>query len=293
MTPNGWVRVDCHLHTVASGDANLTLEQLAVRAKENGLDVVCVTDHNETSAAVAAAERDLGVRIVTGEEIRTPDGDLIGLFLAERIPYVLPLAEVVGRIRAQGGLVYVPHPFDRIRASLGAALPGMCERGDVDVVEVFNAKIDDQALNDQAAALAAAYGLPGGAGSDAHDADGVGAAWLEMPDFDGPASFLAALPQARITGEYRPHALRYPRRVLPSLAGAALRSYCKAPVMYDAPGALNVRLGEKGRLALVPSANLLVGGAAIFHCSGVVNHNPVNCRKKFQSVSALKPLDFA
>ena len=214
MGTNGWVRVDCHLHTVASGDANLTVEQLAVRARENGLDVVCITDHNETAAAVAAAERDLGVRIVTGEEVRTPDGDLIGLFLTERIPYVLPLAEVVGRIRAQGGLVYVPHPFDRIRASLGAVLPAMCERGDVDVIEVFNAKIDDQALNDQAAALAAACGLPGGAGSDAHDADGVGAAWLEMPDFDGPEGFLAALASARITGEYRPHAVRYPRRAV-------------------------------------------------------------------------------
>jgi predicted metal-dependent phosphoesterase TrpH len=213
MTPNGWVRADCHLHTVASGDANLTLERLAVRGRENGLDVVFVTDHNETSAAIAAAaRRDLGVRVVVGEEIRTPDGDVIGLFLTERIPYVLPLAEVIGRIRAQGGLVYVPHPFDLQRSSLGAVLPGMCARGDVDVVEVFNAKVADQALNDRAAAVAAAYGLPGGAGSDAHDADGVGAAYLELPDFDGPAGFLAALPHARITGEYRPHAVRYPRR---------------------------------------------------------------------------------
>ena len=152
MTPNGWVRVDCHLHTVASGDAVLTLEQLAAGARENGLDVVCVTDHNETSAAVAAAGRDLGVRIVVGEEIRTPDGDVIGLFLTERIPYVLPLAEVVARIRAQGGLVYVPHPFDLQRSSLGEVLPGLCERGDVDIIEVFNAKVADQALNDQAAA---------------------------------------------------------------------------------------------------------------------------------------------
>ena len=214
MGTNGWVRVDCHLHTVASGDANLTLEQLAVRAKENSLDVVFVTDHNETSAAVAASALDLGVRIVVGEEIRTPDGDVIGLFLTERIPYVLPLAEVVGRIRAQGGLVYVPHPFDRGRSSLGAVLPRLCEQGDVDVIEVFNAKIADQALNEQAAALAAAYGLPAGAGSDAHDADGVGAAYLEMPAFDGPDGFLAALPQARITGEHRPHAVRYPRRVV-------------------------------------------------------------------------------
>ena len=74
------VRVDCHLHTVASGDAVTTLEQLAERAVEAGLDVVCVTDHNETAAAVTAAGRNLGVRIIVGEEIRTPDGDIIGLF---------------------------------------------------------------------------------------------------------------------------------------------------------------------------------------------------------------------
>ncbi len=210
--PAGWVRVDCHLHTVASGDAVLTLEQLAERTQQTGLDVVCITDHNVTSAAVAAAERDLGVRIIVGEEIRTPDGDVIGLFLTERIPYVLPLPEVVGRIRTQGGLVYAPHPFDQVRSSLGRVLPGLCEEGAVDIIEVFNAKIADQALNDRAAELAGAFTLPGGVGSDAHDAPGVGAAYLEMPDFDGPASFLAALAHARISGEFRPHAPRYPRR---------------------------------------------------------------------------------
>ena len=210
--PAGWVRVDCHLHTVASGDAVLTLEQLAGRAGEAGLDVVCITDHNVTSAAVTAAERDLGVRVIVGEEIRTPDGDVIGLFLTERIPYVLPLPEVVGRIRTQGGLVYAPHPFDQVRSSLGRVLPGLCADGAVDIIEVFNAKIDTIEPNDRAAALATAYALPGGAGSDAHDALGVGAAYLEMPDFDGPAGFLAALAHARITGEFRPHAPRYPRR---------------------------------------------------------------------------------
>jgi predicted metal-dependent phosphoesterase TrpH len=205
------VRVDCHLHTVASGDAVLTLDQLAGRVQETGLDVVFITDHNVTSAAVTAAGRDLGVRVIVGEEIRTPDGDMIGLFLTERVPYVLPVAEVVARIRAQGGLIYAPHPFDRMRSSLGPVLPGLCARGDVDIIEVFNAKIADQELNDQAAALAATYSLPGAAGSDAHDAPGVGAAYLDMPDFDGPAEFLAALSDARVTGEYRPHAPRYPR----------------------------------------------------------------------------------
>lgn len=210
--PAGWVRVDCHLHTVASGDSVLTVDELAVRAKQAGLDAVCVTDHNVTHAAVAAAERDLGVRIIVGEEVRTPDGDVIGLFLTERIPYVLPLAEVIGLIRGQGALVYVPHPFDQVRSSLGRVLPGLCAAGDVDVIEVFNAKIADQSLNARAAGLATEFSLPGGAGSDAHDAPGVGAAYLDMPDFDGPASFLAALAGARVTGEFRDHAPRYPRR---------------------------------------------------------------------------------
>ena len=95
------------------------------------------------------------MRVVVGEEIRTPDGDVIGLFLTERIPYVLPLAEVIGRIKAQGGLVYVPHPFDLARSSLGRVLPGLCAEGAVDIIEVFNAKIADQGAQRQAADLAA------------------------------------------------------------------------------------------------------------------------------------------
>jgi predicted metal-dependent phosphoesterase TrpH len=208
--------MDCHLHTAASGDATLTIEQLAGRARHAGLDVVCITDHNLTSAAVAAAQAaargDLDIRIIVGEEVRTPAGDVIGLFLTERIPYVLPLAEVVARIRDQGGLVYVPHPFDPVRSSIGRVLPSLCAEGGVDIIEVFNAKIADQALNEEAAVVAAEFGVPAAAGSDAHDADGVGAAYLDLPDFDGPASFLAALADARIAGEHRPHAIRYPRR---------------------------------------------------------------------------------
>ncbi len=152
MTPPGWVRVDCHLHTAASGDAVTTIDELAERVGRLGLDVVCVTDHNVISAAVAAAERDIGARVVIGEEIRTPDGDVIGLFLTERVPYVLPLAQVVSLIRGQGGLVYLPHPFDPGRSSLGEAAVRLCEAGGADIIEAFNAKIEDQARNDRAAA---------------------------------------------------------------------------------------------------------------------------------------------
>ncbi len=177
------------------------------------------------------------MRVIVGEEIRTPDGDVIGLFLTERIPYVLPLAEVIGRIKAQHGLVYVPHPFDLARSSLGRVLPGLCADGAADIIEVFNAKIKDGTLNRQAADLARAFGLPGGVGSDAHDAAGVGAAYLEMPDFDGPAGFLAALADARLTGEFRDHAVRYPRRsVLPRRHGGG-------PARRDRRRAIGTRAG--------------------------------------------------
>src|SRR5215468_8827869 len=161
----GWVRVDCHLHTVASGDAVTTLDLLAERVAEEKIDVVCITDHNVVSAAVAAAGLLGGARVIVGEEIRTQAGEVIGLFLAERIPYVLPAAEAIGRIRAQGGLVYLPHPYDPVRGSLGAEADRLCADGMADIVEVFNAKIDDQTMNARARDLAARFGLPGGAGS--------------------------------------------------------------------------------------------------------------------------------
>ena len=217
MAGNGWVRVDCHLHTAVSGDAVTSIDELAERVEHEHLDVVCITDHNVTAAAVAAAERGIGARVIVGEEIRTRDGDVIGLFLTERIPYVLPLAEAIAKIRETGGLVYLPHPFDPGRSTLKPAVSErLCSEGIADIVEVFNAKIVEQEQNRQAALLAARYDLPGGAGSDAHDPDGIGAAYLEMPDFDGPADFLAALRHASVVGEYRPHAIRYPRGSLRS-----------------------------------------------------------------------------
>lgn len=203
------VRVDCHVHTVFSGDAVTRIDELAVRVAECHLDVVCITDHHSIAGAIAAAERRIGVRVVVGEEVRTPAGELIGLFLSERIPYVLPLDDVVGRIRAQGGVVYVPHPFDPMRASLRHRLEPLCARGAVDVVEVFNAKVRDPFHNTLAARVAARHALPGAAASDAHDPPGIGAAYVEMPDFDGPADFVTKLHEARLTGVFREHAPRF------------------------------------------------------------------------------------
>lgn len=208
------IRVDCHMHTFASGDAVTTIDQLGQRVDEEGLDVVCITDHHEISAAVLAqAERSIGARIVVGEEIRTPAGEVIGLFLNERIPYVLPLDEVVGRIRSQGGIIYAPHPFDPIRNGMREhTLRRLHSEGMLDVIEVFNAKTAKDEFNQAAKAIADELGLPGAAGSDAHDPIDIGTAWVEMPDFDGPASFLESIrsPLVTVHGEYAPYPLRYP-----------------------------------------------------------------------------------
>ena len=209
-----WIRVDCHVHTVASGDSVLRADDLVERARAAGIDVVFVTDHHAVDEAQRLATvYDQGPRVLVGEEIRTPAGELLGLFLTERIPYVLPVDEVIDRIHAQGGLVCLPHPYDLVRASVGAIADGLCESGRVDAVEVFNAKAGTPDLNDRAAELARRHGLPGTAGSDAHDPDGVGAAYLEMPDFNTPQEFLAGLARAKVVGTLRPHAPRFTPRL--------------------------------------------------------------------------------
>jgi len=218
--PPGIVRVDCHLHTMYSGDAVTTLDELAEAIEAADLDVVCITDHNAVAGAQAAIERGLGCRVIVGEEIRTGAGEIIGLFLTERVPYGIDVHEAVARVREQGGVTYVPHPFDPTRHALKEpVLRGLCEAGDVDSVEAFNAKVGLAHLNDLAAALAAEFDLPRGAGSDAHDPSAVGAAYVEMPDFDGPAAFLRALHDATVIG----HRYDRPRDFVPRIIPRGLR----------------------------------------------------------------------
>lgn len=199
-----------------SGDAVTTLDELAQATDEAGLDVVCVTDHNAVRGAIAAIERDVGCRVIVGEEIRTGAGEVIGLFLSERVPYGIDVREAVSMIRAQGGVVYVPHPFDPVRHALREpALRGLCGKGGVDAVEVFNAKVALSHLNDRAAALAVEFDLPGGAGSDAHDPAAIGAAYVEMPDFDGPGAFVSALREAQVMGYHFDRPRDFVPRIIP------------------------------------------------------------------------------
>ncbi|MDQ1397497.1 MAG: hypothetical protein QOG64_2756 [Acidimicrobiaceae bacterium] len=201
-----------------SGDATTTPEELAGAVAETGIDVLCLTDHNTVNGALElAATGSLGCRVVVGEELRTAAGEIIGLFLQERLPIGLNPAEAVARIRGQGGLVYVPHPFDPIRHCLNEdVLRGLAADGGIDAVEVFNAKTSLPSLNRKAAALAAEFDLAGGAGSDAHEPSAVGAAFVEMPDFTDAASFLTSLRAGQVIGHHYDAPRQWRPRIVPS-----------------------------------------------------------------------------
>jgi len=215
--PQGWVRVDLHSHTMWSGDSTTTPDEVEEAVVEAGIDVLCITDHNAIRGAVELAER-LPCRVVVGEELRTHAGEIIGLFLTERIPFGTPPADAAVAIREQGGVVYVPHPFDPMRRNMAEpALYELAHAGLLDAVETINAKTSLTSLNRRAAEFAAEFDLAAGAGSDAHVPLALGAAYVEMPDFDGPHDFVAKLRQGRPVGHHWDRPRPWSARVLPSV----------------------------------------------------------------------------
>jgi predicted metal-dependent phosphoesterase TrpH len=213
----GRVRVDLHTHTMWSGDSTTTPEEFAAAITSSGLDVVCITDHNAVAGAAELRAR-VDARIVVGEELRTAAGEIIGLFLTERIPMGLGHLDAAKAIREQGGLVYVPHPFDPMRRNLTEpALRELAERELVDAIEVLNAKTSLTSLNRRAAEFAGEFGILRGAGSDAHVPDALGAAYVEMPDFDGRDDFLDALSQGSVVGHHWDEPRPWTARIIPSV----------------------------------------------------------------------------
>jgi hypothetical protein len=195
------IDVDLHMHTDHSGDCETPVEVLLATAKEVGLGAIAVTDHNEISGAIDAREKAkaAGVKVIVGEEVKTAEqGEVIGLFIEEKIPRGMTMAETVAEIKRQGGLVYVPHPFDRMHA-----VPDyehlLHILDDVDAIEVFNPRVAIGAFNEEAVRFAAKYRIVAGAGSDSHVAQGLGSVRIRMRDFEGPQEFLQSLGDAQIT----------------------------------------------------------------------------------------------
>jgi predicted metal-dependent phosphoesterase TrpH len=207
------IDVDLHMHTDHSGDCATPVEVLLARAQEEGLGAIAVTDHNEISGALEArkqaAELDPAhpVKVIVAEEVKTASqGEVIGLFIEEKIPRGLSLEETVAEIKRQGGLVYVPHPFDRMH-SVPDYEHLLSILDDVDAIEVFNPRVAIGAFNEEAVRFAAKYRIVAGAGSDSHVAQGLGSVRIRMRDFDGPAEFLQSLRDADILT--RPTSLLY------------------------------------------------------------------------------------
>jgi predicted metal-dependent phosphoesterase TrpH/glycosyltransferase involved in cell wall biosynthesis len=202
----GPIHVDLHMHTDHSPDCATPVEVLLETARERGLGAIAITDHNEISGALAArevAEGMDGIEVIVGEEVKTAEqGEVIGLFLEEKIQRGMTMAETIAEIRRQNGLVYVPHPFDRLHSVPDYEhLLDMVE--EIDILEVFNPRVALTAFNEEAERFAAKYRIVPGAGSDSHVAQGLGSVMIRLHEFEGPGEFLEAMRDADIVRKHK------------------------------------------------------------------------------------------
>lgn len=194
----GWLRGDFHIHTSFSPDSTTPPSRLVLRCLQVGISLIAITDHNRIGGALETAAL-APFQVIVGEEITTTEGEVTGLFLTEEVPAGLSPLETVRRIRDQGGLVSIPHPFDRVRRSVitKSALEEILPQ--TDIIEAFNARNTFQGANQRAMELAREYGLLVTAVSDAHHPLELGRTYTELPGFDGTSEgFKAALLEAHL-----------------------------------------------------------------------------------------------
>ena len=204
-----WITCDLHMHTSWSHDCLVEPEELEEHALAEGLGAIAVTDHNAFGGAQAAVEaaRGTGLHVIPGEEIKTDgQGEVIGLFLEREIRRGMSFPDTITAIKEQGGLVYLPHPFDRMH-SIPDAQTIHRHLSDIDVFEVYNARLLFEVYNDEALRFARKYNLTMGAGSDAHVLQGVGTGGLRMRAFRDEEEFLVSLRTAEVLR--RPRSLAY------------------------------------------------------------------------------------
>ena len=199
---------DFHIHSLHSKDCVMPVADILERAREVGLDVVAITDHDSAAGGLEAREMAdrYGVRVIVGEEVKTSEGEVIGLFLERTIPGGMTFADTVAAIKEQHGIVYVPHPFDRLH-TIPSPQVLRANVHDIDVIEVFNARLAFPGFNELAERFAQRYRIPAAAGSDSHVLPGIGTTLCGVDEFSGPGDFVAALAESRIVR--RPRSLIY------------------------------------------------------------------------------------
>jgi predicted metal-dependent phosphoesterase TrpH len=193
------MKADLHAHTHFSRDALTSVETFARRYERAGIDCVAVSDHNNIDGALAVREI-APVRVIVSEEIKSSEGEIIGLFLQDAIRKGLTPEDTVRAIREQGGLVLIPHPYDRLRRSVLREQAIRRIMKDIDIIEVFNSRTTLRADLDRSRRLAEAHGKLVSAATDAHTPWEIGLAYTELPPFEGPGDFLVALGKGRIVG---------------------------------------------------------------------------------------------
>jgi predicted metal-dependent phosphoesterase TrpH len=193
------IKADLHIHTAYSVDCTMSLEQIIARCLEVGINCLSVADHNAIAGAIKLKET-APFSIIVSEEILTLDGEIIGMFLSQQIPSKLSMEETIARIKAQDGLVCIPHPYDRLRLSLFRNQVFEHIMPEVDIIEVFNARSLSPGSSARAQHLAQKYGKLASAGSDAHTPSEIGNACVEMPDFNSKDEFMASLAKGKICG---------------------------------------------------------------------------------------------
>ncbi|MBN1630367.1 MAG: PHP domain-containing protein, partial [Thermoleophilia bacterium] len=193
-----WINADLHIHSNYSKDCASTVESIIETAREIGLGALAIADHDQIEGAFRARELAQGDPfVIIAEEVKTAEGEVIGLFLKEWVPPKLSFDETLSLIKEQGGLVYVPHPFDGLRTTPSyRAMVDNLHR--IDVIEIYNGKVALSSFNLSAERFAAKYNIVAGAGSDSHVLQGLGTAMIRMPRFNDPQSFMAALWEADI-----------------------------------------------------------------------------------------------
>ena len=206
LSDRGYIHCDLHMHTDHSPDCATPVDVLLGTAVERGLGAIAITDHNEISGALEAreaAQRIGGIKVIVSEEVKTAhEGEVIGLFIEEKIERGMSLAETIAEIRRQGGLVYVPHPFDRLHSVPDYEhLLKVVE--EIDILEVFNPRIALSSFNEEAVRFARKYAIVPGAGSDSHVAQGLGSVKIRLRDFEGPEEFLESMRDADIVRKHK------------------------------------------------------------------------------------------
>lgn len=191
------VKIDLHVHTNYSACAAIQPNDIEKIALQQGLDGVAITDHNTISGALEVRAAAQSIKVIVAEEIDTKQGELIGYFLQEQIPPGLTPRETIAEIHKQGGIVSVPHPFDNLRSSriTKEALADIL--GEIDMIEVFNARDIVTVKDQQLLSEALQKGVIPVASSDAHLRIEIGRSYVVMEDFTTPDEFLRNLSQSR------------------------------------------------------------------------------------------------